>query len=78
MCQRKLILGLAALTGDYRDRVIMEKQELEIKRDKLRAFIGSDGYRRLNEKEQSRLNRQLDAMAFYSSVLIERIDADFK
>ncbi|MBE2180071.1 MAG: hypothetical protein IAE97_06330 [Chthoniobacterales bacterium] len=53
-----------------------EKEELDEKRNKLTAFIGgSDIYRGLPEQEQSRLNRQLDAMTLYSGILGERTDA---
>lgn len=59
----------------HQQRVITEKDELDAKRDRLRAFFGTDLYRELDPAEQSRLNRQLEAMTLYSNVLEERITA---
>ena len=59
----------------YQQRVVDEMNELDAKRDKLRAFIGGDVYRTLANMEQSRLNRQLEAMTLYSSILSERVAA---
>ena len=56
-------------------RVIEERQALDEKRQKLASFIGGELYRNLPKMEQSRLNRQLEAMTLYSSILIERIAA---
>lgn len=57
----------------HQERVVTEKNELDDKRKKLTAFIGSDVWRGLAEIEQSRLNRQLGAMTLYSNILKERI-----
>ncbi len=54
---------------------MIEKAELDEKRKKLTAFIGGDVWRGLDELEQSRLNRQLEAMTLYSNILGERIAA---
>ena len=59
----------------YQERVVTEKAELDIKREKLIAFIGGETYRTLSASERSRLNRQLEAMALYSGILGERIAA---
>lgn len=59
----------------YQERVVNEKGELDVKRRDLAAFIGGEVYRTLNKIEQSRLNRQLEAMTLYSNVLAERIAA---
>jgi hypothetical protein len=59
----------------FQQRVIDEKEELDSKRDRLRAFFGTDLYRELDPAEQSRLNRQLEAMTLYSNILAERIAA---
>lgn len=59
----------------HQTRVVAEKDELDIKRQKLTAFIGGDTYRTLDKVEQSRLNRQLEAMTLYSNILGERIAA---
>jgi hypothetical protein len=56
--------------------VVTEKQELGEKLDKLKAFIEeSPTFKKLPFEEQSRLNRQFDAMAIYSQILGERINA---
>lgn len=57
----------------HQQRVVAEKNDLDSKREKLTAFIGGDIYRKLGDVEQSRLNRQLEAMTLYSNILGERI-----
>ncbi len=60
----------------HQERVVAEKSELDDKRTKLTAFIGTnETYRTLDSVEQSRLNRQREAMTLYSNVLGERIAA---
>jgi hypothetical protein len=60
----------------HQERVVFEKRELDEKLDKLKAFIeGSPAFKALPEDERSRLNRQFDVMAEYSSILTQRIDA---
>lgn len=60
----------------HQERVATEKTELDSRRTKLCAFIGTnEAYRALDEMEQSRLNRQLEAMTLYSNILGERIAA---
>lgn len=59
----------------YQKRVIEEKAELDTKRQKLTFFIGTEEWRRLDEQEKSRMNRQLEAMTLYSNILGERIAA---
>jgi hypothetical protein len=59
----------------YQQRVVDEQEDLDSKRDRLRAFFGTDLYRELDPAEQSRLNRQLEAMTLYSNILAERIAA---
>lgn len=60
---------------DYQKRVIEEKDALDHKRGLLAAFIGGSLWRALPEQEQSRLNRQLEAMTLYSNILQERIQS---
>lgn len=60
---------------DFKQRVRSEKKALDGNRERLTAFIGGDAYRKLDPVEQSRLNRQLEAMTLYSNVLGERISA---
>jgi len=55
----------------YQERVIIEKKELDEKRGKLLKFIA--GRFKMSPKEQSQLNRQLEAMTLYSNILEERI-----
>lgn len=59
----------------HQERVIVEKDELDEKRTKLTAFIGGAAYKGLDSSEQSRLDRQLEAMTLYSNILAERINA---
>jgi len=61
---------------DHQRRVIEEERELTHKILRLRSFIGlNPAYRELPEQEQSRLNRQLEAMGLYAGILAERIAA---
>ena len=59
----------------HQERVVTEKSELDDKRARLITFIGGEVYRTLDRVEQSRLNRQLEAMTLYSNILGERIAA---
>lgn len=59
----------------HQERVVTEKKELDGNRERLTSFIGGDIYRTLDKTEQSRLNRQLEAMTLYSNILAERIAA---
>lgn len=59
----------------HQERVVTEQTDLDSKRQKLTAFIGGGTYRTLDPVEQSRLNRQLEAMTLYSNILGERIAA---
>lgn len=57
----------------HQQRVIDEKSELDKKLVNLKVFIGGPIWRGLSEVEQSRLNRQLEAMTAYSNILGGRI-----
>lgn len=57
----------------HQQRVVEERKELDIKRDKLTEFLKGDFFRTLPADEQERLNRQLAIMDSYSGVLAERI-----
>jgi hypothetical protein len=59
---------------DYQKRVVVEKKELDVKREKLTAFLQTDVYTKLDVQEQRRLSLQSNAMNTYSQVLKERID----
>jgi hypothetical protein len=55
-------------------RVVVERDELKDKLDKLNAFINSDKFTELVEtEEQHRLMRQANLMSSYLDVLNERI-----
>ena len=57
----------------FQERVMAEKRELDAKRSKLAAFIGTDAHAALPEAEQDRLRLQLDAMNTYSVILGDRV-----
>lgn len=57
----------------FQQRVVDEKQGLDIKRDALGKFKNSDAFARLPWQEQERLNTQAHIMTMYSAVLGERI-----
>ena len=58
----------------HEQRVVTEKQELDEKLTKLKAFTSTDIFSKLSEAEQERLHRQMGHMDGYSGVLQERID----
>jgi hypothetical protein len=59
----------------YQERVVTERDELEEKIEKLVAFMFHSGhFQGIPEREQDLLNRQLEAMREYSSILEERIE----
>jgi hypothetical protein len=60
----------------HQQRVVTEKQELDEKIDKLKAFImESPIYQKLPDDERQRLNHQYDVMVEYSRILRARIEA---
>lgn len=59
----------------FQQRVVDEKSELQIKIDKLTAFIPTEIFRGLPKAEQNRLNSQLVHMRHYASILDQRIEA---
>lgn len=61
----------------HQQRVIIEKQELDAKRESLGNFKQGDFFATLPWQEQERLNTQAHIMTMYSAVLGERI-ANFK
>lgn len=64
---------LSSVPADFRDRVRLEKQELDEKIGKLTAFIESPEFDDLDASEREDLNSQLWAMNDYASVLERRI-----
>lgn len=61
--------------SDFRSRLLDEKQQLDERREKLEAFIGTDAYRSIPVAQQTLLNIQAPIMLAYSQVLAERIAA---
>jgi hypothetical protein len=59
----------------HQQRVVDEAAELDSKSVKLLAFFDTTTFAALDEAEQSRLRQQYHAMACYSAILGERIDA---
>lgn len=59
----------------HQERVLEEKNELDIKREKLRDFFGTDKFKSLDVRERDRMTRQYNHMTDYSKVLQERITA---
>ena len=59
----------------YQVRVIQEAAELNDKRTKLAAFIGTEIFAKLTKEEQHRMERQCGIMNAYAEVLGERISA---
>jgi len=58
---------------NFLDRLKIEKKELDIKIEALVTFILSDNINKLDIENQNLLNKQLNIMVEYSSILKERI-----
>lgn len=63
----------AALRGNFRDRLFAERNQLNERIEKLRAFIVGDKFADLPEIDRSDLREQLTYMAEYSKVLERRV-----
>ena len=59
----------------HQERVIVERDELRVRLDKLSAFVETQYFAGLSVAEQVRLTRQVKAMRVYHECLCERIDA---
>ena len=57
----------------FQERVVVEKNELDEKINKLSSFIESDRWSSVAEDEKERMRKQLVAMGEYSNVLSQRI-----
>jgi hypothetical protein len=57
----------------HQERVIVEREALEDKREKLAIFIRSSVYASLPDVEKAALSRQFAAMGEYSQALQDRI-----
>ena len=58
---------------DFIDRMITEKQELDVKKIKLFNFMTTVEYQNLSADEKFLLGIQYNAMCIYSSALFRRI-----
>ena len=59
----------------YQTRAVNEKDALDLKIEKLLAFINEAGtFKEMTPQEQKRMNRQEVIMELYSEVLAERIE----
>ena len=59
--------------SDFKERLLIEKQELDEKRSKLESFQNSEKFKDIDPVQMSLLNIQSQAMASYSQCLLERI-----
>lgn len=57
----------------YQERVLIEKQELDVRLSRLNDFISSDSFYSVPTSEQDMLKDQLIAMQVYSEILANRI-----
>lgn len=57
----------------FYDRLLIESKELEIKREKLDAFIQSPNFSDLSDDQQNLLHQQFTAMSNYAAILGRRI-----
>lgn len=64
--------------SDFKERVKLERLELDEKRVKLIGFMETDKYLQLSHEERDRLSAQERAMRAYSEVITQRLEADFK
>jgi len=60
--------------NDYKERVVAEKSELDIKIEKLRSFLASEKVATLVADDILLLTEQLRTMNAYSKILRQRID----
>jgi hypothetical protein len=59
--------------SDWHKRLLQEKQELDLKRDRLYRFLSTDTFQKLPDPQKNLLQRQHDAMTEYSYILMQRI-----
>lgn len=64
-----------AKAGSWKDRLILEKTELDARLVKLREFLDDGRFMDLSRNDRILLLKQEDAMVAYSMVLTERIEA---
>lgn len=59
--------------SDFKNRLEVEKSELDEKIEKLSAFQTSENFLNIDPVQQTLLNIQLKAMHTYSQILLERL-----
>lgn len=59
--------------SDFKDRLLVEKEELNGKIERLREFIAGDKFETIDPGQQTLLPIQLDVMTAYSQILAARI-----
>lgn len=57
----------------WRDRLLGESQQLNIRINKLHEFMTTDDFDKLQYEDRELLVQQLDAMDTYASILTKRI-----
>jgi len=57
----------------FKERLIDEKQQLDEKIEKLKSFIQSENFQKIEAVQMSLLNAQMFAMSTYSQILAERL-----
>jgi len=58
----------------HQERVVKEKEELDERLRKLKAFFNTPLYQTISHDETVRLRNQADVMQEYSDILTERIN----
>ena len=58
---------------DFKKRLLIEKEELDDKRIKLRNFLQTDNFNSLDDKNRNLLIKQFKVMTEYSNILKKRI-----
>ena len=59
--------------SSFKERLIKEKAQLSEKLEKLREFISSESFQKIEADQMTLLNIQVKAMETYSQCLLERI-----
>lgn len=60
--------------SNYQERVKKERNELDLKVNGLYAFVLTDTFHNLHDRDQELLNSQLCSMVTYLDILDERIE----
>lgn len=59
--------------SNFIERLLQEETELNEKKAKLESFINTDGFKTIDEEQQSLLKIQLNIMNAYSECLNQRL-----